>query len=368
MQELLNLARETSSEKRRELMGRVADHFVDGSDKYSDRELNLFSDVMTQLLTEVDEDGRRNLSDKIADVADTPRDLTMALAQDKIHIAQPVLEKSPVLDSNDLRMIAQKQGKEHRLSISRRDHLDENVTDVLIEHGEMEVLQNVSGNNTARISNWGFDKLSKEASSDGKILQNLSVRHDMTLDAARNVMPLLDPSAQQKLLSMMQEGGAVLDELVGKAARKTSEKKIVKARKRLETKTLISSIRAGTNTRDNAVILLSHEDRPMDCAAVLSTISGMPEPQVANALLKFNGETISLLCKALSVSDDAFTKLSEMRCGGGYSERKSGVCFANHASGRACSCHASRCCGGATRDAFVSGKRNSIAALPPDAL
>lgn len=314
MEELLNLARETSSEKRRELMGRVADHFVEGSDKYTDRELNLFSDVMTQLLSEVDDEGRRNLSDRIADVADTPRDLTMALAQDKIHVAQPVLEKSPVLNNDDLRKLAQQNGKEHRLSISRRDNLDENVTDVLIEHGELEVLQNVSGNKTARISHWGFDKLSEKASSDGKILQNLSVRHDMTLDAARNVLPLLDPGAQQKLLSLMEEGGKELDELVGKAARKTSEEKIVKAGKRLETKSLISSIRAGSNTLDNAISLLSHENRPMDCAAVLSAISGMPEPQVANALLKFNGETISLLCKALNVSDAAFSKLSEMRC------------------------------------------------------
>ena len=314
MEELLNLARESSSDKRRELMGRVADHFVEGSDKYTNRELNLFSDVMTKLLSEVDEEGRRNLSDKIADVSDTPRDLTMALAQDEIHIAQPVLEKSPVLSNDDLKMLAQKQSKEHRLSISRRNNLDENVTDVLIEHGELEVLQSVSGNESARISHWGFDKLSERASTDGRILQNLSVRHDMTLDAARNVLPLLEPGAQQKLLMFMQEGGAELDELVGKAARKTSEEKIVKAGKRLETKSLINSIRAGTNTLDNAVLLLSHEDRPMDCAAVLSAISGMPEPQVANALLKFNGETISLLCKALNVSDKAFAKLSEMRC------------------------------------------------------
>lgn len=314
MEELLNLARESSSDKRRELMGRVADHFVDGADKYTNRELNLFGDVMTKLLCEVDEEGRKNLSEKVAHVASTPRDLTMALARDEIHIAQPVLENSSVLSNDDLKMLAQEHGIEHRLSISRRENLDENVTDVLIEHGEMEVLQSVSGNTSARISHWGFDKLSERASTDGRILQNLSVRHDMTLDAARNVLPLLEPAAQQKLLSLMEEGGAQLDELVGKAARKTSEEKIVKAGKRLETKALITSIRAGNNTLDNAVTLLSHEDRPMDCAAVLSAISGMPEPQVANALLKFNGETISLLCKALNVSDTAFARLSEMRC------------------------------------------------------
>lgn len=314
MEEILNLARETSSEKRRELMGRVADHFVEGSDKYTNRELNLFSDVMTQLLTEVDHDGRRNLSEKIADIADTPRDLTMALARDEIGIAQPVLERSPVLNNDDLQMLAQQQSKEHRLSISRRDHLDEQVTDVLIEHGELEVLQNVSGNKTARISHWGFDRLSTHASEDGQILQNLSTRHDLTLDAAKNVMPLLDPAAQQKLLNIMEEGGNQLDELIGKAARKTSEKKIDKAKKRLETKALISAIKAGTNSLDNVIMILCGEDRPMDCAAVLSSVSGMPEPQVANALLKFNGETISLLCKALDLSEIAFTRVADMRC------------------------------------------------------
>ena len=54
LENLVGLAREKSSEKRRELMGRIADHFVEGSDNYSKQELTLFSQIISKLLEETD--------------------------------------------------------------------------------------------------------------------------------------------------------------------------------------------------------------------------------------------------------------------------------------------------------------------------
>ncbi len=314
MEELVNLARESSSEKRRELMGRVADNFVQGSEVYSNRELKLFGEIMTRLLCNANIDARASLSDQIATDKNTPRDLALKLASDDIRVAKPMLEQSPALTSRDLASLTDEQGMDHRLAISQRCDLDQEVTDALIRHGELEVLRSVSGNSTARISDWGFGELAQHAPGDNTIHDNLARRKDMTHEAAKNVLPLLAPNAQKLLLSMMDDKNGELTEIVGLAARDTSEAKIGIAKKRLDAKVMIARVQAGNSSLGEVIAKLSEENRPMDCALVLSVFSGIPEDQAANALLQVNGETISLLCKSLDINRSHFLALCAMRC------------------------------------------------------
>lgn len=314
IEELMELARVRSSENRRELMGRIADHFIEGSEQYNNRELKLFGDVMTRLLCDADVETRAGLSSNIASVVKTPRKLSLHLAKDEIEVARPVLEKSFSLTDADLAGLAKDQTIEHRLAISKRPALDETVTDVLIEKGEMDVLRSVSGNKGARISDKGFSSLAVHAPDDGEIHDNLSTRKDMSLDAARNVLPVLRPEAQQMLLSVMQEDQGALAALVKKAARETSTIKKSKEKQRFGTKIIISEIRSGERQLDDAIKLLANENRPMDCALVLSIFSGIPESQIANAMLKVNGELISLVCRSQEISTATFTEVANMRC------------------------------------------------------
>ncbi len=295
-------------------MGRIADHFVEGSEAYTNRELKLFGEVMTRLLGSVDEEARRSLSGTVSANINTPRDLTLALAHDEINIAKAVLENSPVLTPQDLAALARNQSKDHRLAISRRSDLDESVTDVLIEHGELEVLRSVSGNKNARISDWGFGTMAQYASDDAILQDNLSVRKDMSLKAAKNVLPFLPPEARSKLVSLMQDENGELTEFIGKVANDTSKEKIEITKTRLGAKKLICDIKAGMQTINKAVEILAQENQPMDCALLLAEFSGIPEEQAANALLKVNGEMISFLCKSIGIDSHHFHAIAVMRC------------------------------------------------------
>ncbi len=295
-------------------MGRVADNFVQGSEVYSNRELKLFGEIMMRLLCNADLEARASLSTTIATDKNAPRNLAIKLASDDIRVAKPILESSPTLTSGDLVTLARDQGMDHRLAISQRHDLDEDVTDALIEHGELEVLRAVSGNHKARISDWGFGSLAQRAPDDDTIQDNLSRRRDMSLEAAKNVLPLLAPNAQKLLLSMMQDETGELTQVISKAARDTSVAKIGIAKKRLGAKAMISAIRRGERSLGEVIVVLSKENRPMDCALVLAVFSGIPEDQAANALLQVNSETISLLCKSLDIDRRHFRALCEMRC------------------------------------------------------
>ncbi len=313
LENLVCLACENSSEKRRELMGRVADHFVEGSQGYSDNELNLFGQVMSKLLEGSDPSSKASIAEQISREANTPRDLTLQLANEEIAVARPMLENSPNLTSNDLLCLARDKGADHRVAISHRSDLNEEITDELIQHGECEVLQAISGNARAPISDWGFGAIAKHAPNDTMIENNLSCRKDMSLAAAKNVLPLLAPRAQQKLIGLIKDDDGELMALIGRAVRKTSKKKIETGKKRINAKQMLSEVRDGKRELDSVISYLAKNDRPMDCALVLSKLSKIPENQVAGSLLKLNGDGIALLCKAVGVGRQAFHDLAVMR-------------------------------------------------------
>lgn len=313
LEDLVGLAHEKSSEKRRQLMGRVADHFVEGSEDYTTKELNLFGQVISRLLKETDIKSRSELCEKISRNTNTPHDLALQLASEEIEVARPMLENSPNLTANDLLSLVESQGTGHRVAISHRSDLNEQVTDELIKHGECEVLRAIAGNKSAAISDWGFGAIAEQASEDAEIQNHLASREDMSLAAAKKVIPLLAPEAQQKLIILLENADDELMALLDRAVRDTSVNNIEIKRKRIDAKLLLADIRSGERSLDSVVSYLAKQDRPMDCAIVLSKLSRIPEEQVANTLLKLNGEGIVLLCKALGVGREAFHDLALMR-------------------------------------------------------
>ena len=313
LEDLVGLARETSSEKRRELMGRVADHFVEGSENYTERELKLFGEVMSKLLEKSDAGSRATVSEKISHDAQTPRGVTLQLANEGIEIARPMLENSPNLTSDDLMALVASKGTEHRVAISQRPDLNVEITDELIQHGECEVLRAISGNQSAPISDWGFGAIAERASDDEQLQCNLASRKDMSLAAARNVLPLLPPGAQQRLAELLEDDTGELLALVDRAVHDTSVKTIENKIERIDAKQLLEQVRAQERTLDSIISYLANQDRPMDCAWVISRLSKIPEEQVASSLLKIDGQGIVLLCKALNIGREAFHDLAKMR-------------------------------------------------------
>jgi uncharacterized protein DUF2336 len=112
---------------------------------------------------------------------------------------------------------------------------------------------------------------------------------------------------------LLEEADDELMSLLDQAVRDTSAKNIEIQRKRIDAKKLLAAIRSGERSLDSVISYLSKQNRPLDCAIILSKLSQIPEEQVANTLLKLNGEGIALLCKALGLGREAFHDLALMR-------------------------------------------------------
>lgn len=149
--ELIALAEETSSEKRRTLLRELTDHFF-GAAPASATETDLYGDVLCKLAADMEVAVRQELAGRFAASPTAPRNLIRRLASDEAAVADPVLRASPVLTEDDLLHVVRSKGQAHLRAVSARETVSEAISDVIVERGDDETLGALLGNEGASLS------------------------------------------------------------------------------------------------------------------------------------------------------------------------------------------------------------------------
>ena len=106
-QGLLKLARDRSIEGRTRLVQSVGDLFFNTDTVLSDRERSLMTEILRQLIHDVELSVRLALSERLAGEDGAPKDLMEILTNSEIEVAYPILRDSSVLQDIDLIEIIQ---------------------------------------------------------------------------------------------------------------------------------------------------------------------------------------------------------------------------------------------------------------------
>ncbi len=155
---------------RAEILRRITDLFVAGSDHFDSEQMSLFDDVMTRLLAEIEHSARVTFGERLSAIANAPPNASRTLAlDDAISVAGPLLRRSESLDDDTLVTGAKTKGQEHLLAISQRERLSENVTDILVERGNQKVVISTAANSGARFSQFGYSTLVSRSESDSEL-------------------------------------------------------------------------------------------------------------------------------------------------------------------------------------------------------
>jgi uncharacterized protein (DUF2336 family) len=311
---LTTLARETSSDKRRDLLVQISDMFLDCNVEHDDAELLLFCDVLMKLLDKVDLEGRAEFAERIADSDRSSRELHLRLAEDDIRVAEPILIRSPKLDEDALAYLSSKHGQMHLLAISRRDCLSSRITDVLIERGEQEVLDSVTRNFAAEISHHSFARLALCARSQPSLKAALSFRADLPISIAERLMKLLPPDSRDRLVELIASNQHTAGAILHEAGEQVRDTRLQRHKQRLEARQCISGIRAGTVDLSRVLIDYADADRVVDLALVLAEISGLQESVTTHSLLRVDVEPLGMLLRTVGCSADAVEAIGALRC------------------------------------------------------
>jgi uncharacterized protein (DUF2336 family) len=113
-------------------------------------------------------------------VPNAPPMTVRKLAHDEsIEVAGPILSLSNRLSDEDLLAIAGGKSQDRLLAISKRSSLSEKVSDVLVTHGNRDVVLSVTRNEGARISDAGYTKLVDQSINDEVLAICVSMRKDI---------------------------------------------------------------------------------------------------------------------------------------------------------------------------------------------
>ncbi len=134
MQDLLDLARDKSVDGKSQLVQIVGDLFFEEERVLNERERDLMTDILRQLIQDVEISVRKALANRMAEDSEAPSDLVNILANYELDVAHNILLKSEVLQDLELIEIIQHQTFEHQLTIAMRDKVSEAVSDALRKH------------------------------------------------------------------------------------------------------------------------------------------------------------------------------------------------------------------------------------------
>lgn len=197
--DLILLAKETSSEKRRTLLRELTDHFF-GSVPRSSNEDHLYDSVLSDLTAEMEVAVRAELAVRFASASDAPRGLIRRLANDEAQVAGPVLQSSPMLTDEDLLGLARSKGQDHLRAISLRSSIPEALSDVIVARGDNDTLNTLLRNDGAVLSREANETAVERAKSSPALHAATVERKALPADLLNDMYFVVEARLRQQIL------------------------------------------------------------------------------------------------------------------------------------------------------------------------
>lgn len=222
LKDLIDLAKEPSSERRRELLREVTNLFFAGVDNQHEPEATLFDDILTQLAGEMEEQVRIELAEQVAPQPVAPRRLLRTLAGDSIGVAAPILRTSTALTEADLLHVAQSHGQEHLQAISQRSEVSEAISDVIVQRGDDSTLGVLLRNDGASLSRQAHEVAVDRAVANKSLHEAVLDRSSLPIDLLNEMYFVVEARLRNKIL----ERNAAVDPAVLEAALANGRKQL----------------------------------------------------------------------------------------------------------------------------------------------
>jgi uncharacterized protein (DUF2336 family) len=197
---LLDLAKETSSEKRRELLRQITNVFLADPPDRSDRESQLFDEIVGAVASDLETQVRIELARKIADTRVPVARTAKRLAMDQIEVARPVLERSRALSEADILEVIEQKSQDHMMAVTKRPDIGTSVSSKLVEKGEDRIVASLLENRSARIDRPTYEKVADRAQTS-PVLHAPFVRNQQApLDLLNNVYLKVENNLRREIM------------------------------------------------------------------------------------------------------------------------------------------------------------------------
>ncbi len=317
LQDLIALAHEPSSGRRRELLRRVTDLFFGAASSLSPTEAGAFDGVFCTLAQDMEMDIRAELAERFAGARLAPAGLAAQLARDCIEVALPVLSNPHLLGEADLIAVARTQGQPHLRVVSARAGLTEAVSDVIVERGDDETLGVLVRNEHAALSRWASETVVDRAAANPALQAAVVGRRSLPLDLLNEMYFVVESRLREHILARNASADPAAVEAALAAARARlarpadaepadladalAEVEKLASRHRLTGPTLLGFLRSSQRTH---------------FTVGLARLAQVEVATARTVMDRCDLDALAVVCKAAELDKSMFLTFAVLTCGG----------------------------------------------------
>lgn len=278
--------------------------------KLSEKESELITDVLLALMKQAEKDLKVALSERLSTMEHVPLRMILALANDEISIADPLLRRSPVLQDMDLVYIFKAQGVEHGRSIAARPGISSALIDLLADMRDLVIARNLSENNDIDMTFHAFNVIADMSDDHHDLAVPLASRKDIPKEIADKIYRLVSDELQNQLDKRFGDAAETpiisLEEITQeiiypeKRVDENSHKELIYAAQRLK--------RSG-ELKLSSIIATIRRGQPATFMAQLSVYADLQIDMVKKLLQQDTGHGLAILCKLRDLPKSDFVSL-----------------------------------------------------------
>lgn len=197
--DLIALAKEPSSQRRRELLRGVTDLFFNADAQ--PQELALFDDILVQLTGDMEEAVRVELAERMSQSGRAPPRLVVGLANDVIAVARPVLTGAKSLSEEDQLKVARTHGQEHLRALSQRQGVSTVVTDAIVERADDLTIGVLLRNTSAELSRKAHENVVDRAVTNPDLHEAVIDRNSLPPDLLNELYFVVEARLRDKIMA-----------------------------------------------------------------------------------------------------------------------------------------------------------------------
>lgn len=309
------LAKEKSSERRRELMREVTDLFFEAPPAEDDPLHAQFNAILSTLATEAALQARTDLAERFADAPVAPRELLLQLARDAIEVARPILQRSAVLNADDLIDIMETAGPAHMRAISTRDEVPAPVSEIIAEKGDAATVATLVANDGARLSRQAHETIARRAESNPMIQRPMIDRADTPPDLLHDLMLAVETSLRERIMSRFDQMGDGVLEAAMAASRARLEARMNEDRAMVEARRYIDARLVRRELDPPLLARLLRERELARFYVGFAELTGIDPDAARRAIEHEDVDLLALVCKASGVERAVFVTFAVLRPG-----------------------------------------------------
>ena len=307
--ELLVLAKGKSSAARSRLVENITDLFLSEEGRLSEHERALMSDILSKLVSQVEGNIRKELSETLVKSGVDMPEIANMLAREDIEIARPILEKSHLLKDPDLIEIIRMRTEEHRIAIAKRDELSNDVTNAIVEYGGEDAIETLLTNHDATISKHAMEYLVAESRRVDRFQEPLVQRSDLPTDLAYKMFWWVSAALRKRIMSEYDVDPVKLEVAIRNAAQAaiidndSQDSAYARAQK------LVRRLRESGDLTINFLMTSLRQRKIAVFVAGLSELGGVTFKTAWRIFSDKGGESFAILCKAIGIDRTQFTSM-----------------------------------------------------------